>query len=100
MVAAVNDDKVAFLAEVRSQFKGNEGAAQRRRVQEVLESGHTLNTFEASRYLDVYHCPARVMELRRDGLNIVTHRVQVVTEAGVLHRIGQYLLVREARHAA
>jgi hypothetical protein len=92
--------KLAVLAEVRQMFKGNEAGAQRRRVQEVLERGFTLNTFEASRHLDVYHCPARIKELRNSGLNIVTHWVRVLTEAGVSHRIGQYLLVRGAGHAA
>lgn len=92
--------KLAVLAEVREMFKGNEAGAQRRRVQEVLERGFTLNTFEASRHLDVYYCPARIKELRDDGLNIVTHWVRVLTEAGVSHRIGQYLLVRGVSHAA
>lgn len=92
--------KLAVLTEVRQMFKGNEAGTQRRRVQEVLERGFTLNTFEASRHLDVYHCPARIKELRNAGLNIVTHWVRVLTEAGVSHRIGQYLLVRGASHAA
>ena len=59
-----------------------------------------LSTFEASRHLDVYHCPARILQLRAEGHNIITHWVTVTTEAGKPHRVGNYMLVREVRHAA
>jgi hypothetical protein len=41
-----------------------------------------VTTFEAMRYLDVYHCPARILQLRKAGHRIVTHRQTVLTEAG------------------
>ncbi len=100
MVQPINPDKLAMLTEVRRLFPGNDGPAQRLRVREVLERGYSLSTFEASRYLDVYWCPARVMELRKAGLNIVTHWTVVETESGETHRVGNYLLVREVRNAA
>ena len=69
---------------------------------EFLSRGYMLNTFEASRFLDVYYGPARILELRNDGHNIITHWATVQTESGKLHRVGNYLLVRdgEVQHAA
>jgi hypothetical protein len=90
----IEPTKLSALLSIRDQFKGNEGAAQRCRVEEVLRRGYALSTFEASRYLDVYYCPARIKELRNLGMNIVTHWVQVFTESGQAHRVGNYVLVR------
>jgi hypothetical protein len=95
-----NPDKLAARLEVREMFPGADGKTQCNRVREFLERGHMLNTFEASRHLDVYHCPARILQLRAEGLNIVTQWVKVTTEAGRPHRVGNYLLVREVRNAA
>jgi hypothetical protein len=44
------------------------------------------------RYLDVYHCPARVLQLRKQGWKIATHWQTVITEAGEKHRVGLYAL--------
>ena len=94
-------DKLAALIEVRELISGNDGKTQCRRVLEFLSRGFMLNTFEASRYLDVYYCPARILELRHDGHVIITHWATVQTEAGKLHRVGNYVLVRgELQHAA
>lgn len=92
--------KFAALLEVRDLIAGNDGKTQCLRVLEFLSRGYMLNTFEASRYLDVYHCPARIKELRDDGHHIITHWVIVETEANKPHRVGNYLLVREVQHAA
>ena len=83
-------------------LRTGDSVIQARRVLEFLSRDYMLNTFEASRFLDVYYCPARILELRNDGHNIITHWVTVQTEAGKLHRVGNYLLVREgqAQHAA
>ncbi|WP_088282861.1 helix-turn-helix domain-containing protein [Ideonella sp. A 288] len=97
---SINTDKLAALAEAREMFTGTDSKAQCARVLEILQRGYMLNTFEASRNLDVYHCPARVLQLRAAGHNIITHWVTVVTEAGRPHRVGNYMLVREVRHAA
>jgi hypothetical protein len=51
-----------------------------------------VTTFEAMRYVDVYHCPARVLQLRKKGWRIATHWQTVITEAGEKHRVGLYLL--------
>lgn len=100
MSSAIDPHKLAVLIEVRNMFIGSDGNTQCRRVLEVLQRGYSLSTFEASRYLDVYYSPARILQLRADGHNIITQWVTVYTEAGRPHRVGNYLLVREQRHAA
>lgn len=88
-------EKKAALEAIRAAFKGNAGRSQGRRLLEAL-ARFPVNTFEASRYLDVYHCPARVLQLRKQGLPITTHWQTVVTEAGVKHRVGLYVLEGKA----
>lgn len=92
---AIDPHKLALFAELMANVKGTSATPQRQRVREVLARGYPLNTFEASRHLDVYHCPARVRELRREGLDIVTHWVTVITESGDKHQVGNYLLRQE-----
>jgi hypothetical protein len=50
-----------------------------------------VTTFEAMRFLDVYHCPARILQLRKAGHRITTHWQTVITEAGAKHRVGLYV---------
>jgi hypothetical protein len=94
MTSQITGAKLAELTEVREMYNSNDGHSQCRRILEFLQRGYMLNTFEASRHLDVYHCPARIKQLRAAGHNIVTHWIKVVTEAGRPHRVGNYLLVR------
>jgi len=99
--SAIPNDKMAALIAIRDLFPGLDAKTQCNRVLDFLGRGYMLSTFEGSRYLDVYHLPARIMELRNAGHNIITHWTMVETEAGKLHRVGNYMLVRgEARHAA
>jgi hypothetical protein len=100
MTSQIPISKLVELAEVRDMFTSNDGETQCRRILEFLERGYMLNTFEASRHLDIYHCPARIKQLRAAGHNIVTHWIKVITEAGRPHRVGNYLLVRGDRHDA
>ena len=88
---ATSPGKKAALETIRCQFKGTAGSSQAARLLEAL-SRFPVTTFEAMRYQDVYHCPARVMQLRKDGWRIVTQWQTVLTEAGVKHRVGLYLL--------
>jgi Helix-turn-helix domain len=91
-------NKEAALIEIREQIKGNSTNTQCRRLREAL-ARFPINTFEASRYLDIYHAPARVMQLRKRGENIVTYWQRVETEAGVKHRVGEYVLIPKGRDA-
>ena len=63
---ATSPEKKAALEKIRDEFMGTAGRAQASRLLEAL-SRFPINTFEASRYLDVYHCPARVLQLRKQG---------------------------------
>jgi hypothetical protein len=91
-------DKVAALKQIREQFSGTAGRTQCQRLLAAL-ARYPITTFEAMRLLDVYHCPARVLQLRKDGHQIVTHRKTVITEAGAKHSVGLYVLQRGAGHA-
>jgi hypothetical protein len=94
---AISFDKKAALEAIRAQSKGTASAAQSKRLLEAL-GRYAVTTFEAMRYLDVYHCPARVLQLRKQGYKIATHWQTVVTEAGEKHRVGLYVLDSGASH--
>ena len=83
--------KKAALEAIRTEFKGNDAKSQCERLKAAL-ARFAVSSFEAMRYLDVYHCPARVLQLRKQGHKITTHWQTVVTEAGVKHRVGLYVL--------
>lgn len=88
---ATSPEKKAALEMIRVEFKGTSGHSQAARLLEAL-SRYSIATFEAMRYLDVYHCPARILNLRKSGHRITTHWETVITEAGEKHRVGLYVL--------
>ncbi|MDR6537290.1 helix-turn-helix domain-containing protein [Variovorax soli] len=84
-------EKIADLQAIRATYTGSASNAQRVRLLAAL-GRYAINTFEAMRYLDVYHCPARVLQLRKLGHRIETHWQTITTEAGAAHRVGMYVL--------
>lgn len=86
---ATSPEKKAALEAIRAEFKGTSADTQCARLLEAL-ARFPVTTFEAMRYLDVYHCPARILQLRKAGHRILTHRQTVVTEAGVRHCVSLY----------
>ncbi|MGC1176340.1 helix-turn-helix domain-containing protein [Polaromonas sp.] len=86
---ATSPEKKAALEAIRAEFKGTSADTQCARLLEAL-ARFPITTFEAMRYLDVYHCPARILQLRKAGHRILTHRQTVLTEAGVRHCVGLY----------
>jgi Helix-turn-helix domain len=84
-------EKKAALKTIRGNFKGSSNKTQCARLLEAL-ARYPITTFEAMRYLDVYHCPARVLNLRKLGHDITTHWQTVKTESGEAHRVGLYVL--------
>ncbi|WP_152206800.1 helix-turn-helix domain-containing protein [Marinobacter changyiensis] len=68
---------------------------QRFRVLEYLRHNRALTTLHARHHLNVMHPAARVMELRKGGHNIVTHRRQDADSAGRLHSVAEYVLMPE-----
>jgi Helix-turn-helix domain len=93
---ATSLEKKTALKLIRRQYKGASAVKQCERLLAAFASW-SINTFEAMRYLDVYHCPARVLQLRKMGYKIVTHWQTIVTEAGEKHRVGLYVLESEAK---
>lgn len=87
---ATSPQKKAALEAIRAEFKGTATNTQCARLLEAL-ARFPVTTFEAMRFLDVYHCPARILQLRKAGHRIVTHWQTVVTESGEKHRVGLYV---------
>jgi Helix-turn-helix domain len=94
---AAPSEKKAALQAINAQFNGTDNRTQCLRLLEAL-AGHAVNTFEASRFLDVYHPPARILQLRKAGHRITTHWQTVATESGRKHRVGLYVLESAVRH--
>jgi hypothetical protein len=54
-----------------------------------------LTTLEIRRDLDILGAAQRIMDLRDEGYQIITHWCWDITEAGVPHRVGRYVLLAE-----
>ncbi|MHB1117771.1 helix-turn-helix domain-containing protein [Sideroxydans sp.] len=99
VVAAANQIKLAHYATLLKRFPGNDANTQRTRLYLALQHA-PISTYEARKYLDIYHPNARALELRAQGMSIATLRIAQQTDAGVIHRrIGLYVLQSgEVRH--
>ncbi len=94
---ATPSEKKAALKAIALEFSGQGAPAQRDRLLAAL-SRFAVSTFEAMRYLDIYDPRPRVHELRhRLGYKITTVWQTVVTESGVKHRVGLYVLESGAK---
>ena len=76
---------------------GNGSAAQRARIRSWLRKHRRLTTLEARSLLDLMHPAARIQELRKEGVNIVTHWRTDTTPEGRPHRVAEYVLMNRAR---
>lgn len=90
-IEPISPAKLKAFEAIREAHKGNDSKTQCLRLRAAL-SRFAVTTFEAMRYLDVYHAPARVLQLRKAGCTIITHWRTVITEAGEKHRVGLYVL--------
>lgn len=88
----MNPEKINTLHAIRDRFKGVTGATQCIRLKAALSELPFVNSLEASRHLDIYDPRARIKDLRQRGEDIQRHWMKVVTEAGVVHRVGAYVL--------
>lgn len=96
VVAAANQVKLAHYATLLKRFPGNDVNAQRTRLYLALQHA-PITTYEARKYLDIYHPNARALELRAQDVRIDTLRVAQQTDAGIIHRrIGLYVLCSSA----
>lgn len=92
VVAAANQIKLEHYATLLHRFPGNDTKVQRIRLYLALQFA-PITTYEARKYLDLYHPNARKRELIVQGLHIDTLRVAQQTDAGVIHRrIGLYVM--------
>lgn len=92
---AAPDQGIAAIKDITRQYKGTSAANQCERLLAALRI-RSLTTFEAMRVLDIYHPPARIRQLRKQGHNILTLWQVVFTESNVPHRVGLYVLQGEA----
>jgi hypothetical protein len=83
--------KEAAFKDICEKYKGNAAKQQCLRLLAALKL-FKLNTYEASRGLSVYHPPARMMQLRRQGNQIDTAWEVIEDENGNKHRVGCYVL--------
>lgn len=58
------------LEKIRSEHSGNSISTQCARLEAALDRLGWITTFEASRLLDIYHPPARALNLRQRGYQI------------------------------
>ncbi len=97
MSGAINStspERIAAIQAIRDRLKGDNAAIQRTRLLAVLQELGAASTFELSRYADIYYPPARKLELKNEGHEILTMRRETLTEAGVIHWVGVYSLKR------
>ncbi len=66
---------------------------QKERVLNHLEEGNTINRLQGWDILNVLELPARIAELKKDGHNIETKRIQVTNRYGEKVSIAEWRLV-------
>jgi hypothetical protein len=90
----ITPERIAQLIAIRENFSGTSAMPQRQRLLEAMRQLGHVTTFEASRFLDIYHPPARKRELVKEGHRVITSMRNVFTEAAKRHRVGLYTLER------
>jgi hypothetical protein len=83
----------------RKSFCGtyNSAKSQCHRLLEYLIQHGRITTVAAHEKLDIYHPPARKLQLVKAGHNIVTHFRIDYTAQGNAHRVGEYVLLGLAK---
>lgn len=69
----------------------NTAVAQRKRILAYLHT-NPLDTLTARKELDVMHPAARVMELRKQGVGIITTKIDRPSDCGKIHTVACYVL--------
>jgi Helix-turn-helix domain len=88
--------KSATRKTTNPKHTGNSVDAQRARLLAALHE-RPMTTLEIRRDLDILGPAPRVLELRRQGKNITTVRVDRPTDGGRLHRVAMYVFVPAER---
>lgn len=77
----------------KKQFEPNENAKARQRATLLAELRQgPVTTLHAREALGIMSPAARVLELRRSGLDILTVRAQIVDSSGASHAMARYVL--------
>lgn len=79
-----------------ANWPNNTAEHQRARLLEAMRLCTGITTLEATRFLDIIDPRARVVELRKEGYQIVTSWVRQPSECGRLHNVGLYTLATNA----
>lgn len=74
------------------KFTDNSARNQRIKLTNWLIKHGSITTAQARDYLDVMSPAARIMELRREGVEITLVWDDWTSEHGIKHRIGRYVL--------
>ncbi len=97
MTKKIPPHKEAAFQEINRKFTGDSAKKQCIRLLQALRV-FSINTYEASRGLGVYHPPARILQLRKQGYDIVTVWQTIEAENSDKHRVGCYLLRSGVSH--
>lgn len=89
--------KEAAFKDINQKLTGDDAKQQCARLLRALRL-FSINTFEASRGLGVYHPPARILQLRKKGFCIDTVWQVIEAENGDKHRVGCYVLRPGVNH--
>lgn len=91
-IAATSQIKREYFTMLLNQHAGNNTSIQRKRLLLAIQFA-PITTFEARKYSDVLAPAPRIKEMRSKGINITTLLVDVITDAGIIHkRVGMYVL--------
>ncbi|WP_374487013.1 helix-turn-helix domain-containing protein [Zoogloea sp.] len=78
---------------VENRFEPGDHAKARQRAVLLAELRQgPVTTIQAREALGIMSPAARVLELRRSGLDILTVRARIVDSAGALHAMARYVL--------
>jgi membrane carboxypeptidase/penicillin-binding protein len=77
------------------KFKDNSANNQRLKLLDYMFEHGSITTQKAREALDIYFPPARIKELRQAGYLIETVREHWVSEYGITHSIGRYVLMQK-----
>ena len=93
---AASPSKKAAHSKRVPNHNGNSAHSQRLRLLEALRH-RPMNTLEIRRELDILAPSQRIGELKhKHGHDIITHMVKDVTDAGEVHRVARYTLIKQA----
>lgn len=73
----------------------NSTASQRARLLKALQQRKTVTTEFARNGLQIYSPAPRILELRKQGYNIITHMERHYAADGMTHNMARYILIEK-----